>query len=260
MSQVPANPHFVLIHGASHGAWCWYKIRRLLETSAYKVTCLDLKGAGIDTSNPNTILTFQDYNKPLLDFLANLPDNEKVILVGHSAGGLSLTDAIHRLPNKIHVAIYIAANMLKHGFSTEEDFKDGHPDLSAYGDVQELEHGMGHDQPATSVMIKKEFQREILYNMSPEEDSTLASMLLRGAPVWAFKGAKFLGGDDSDKVPRVYMKTLKDHVIKQSQQEAMIRRWPPCQTYDLESDHSPFFSVPSLLFDCILKSVDSINV
>lgn len=44
--------------------------------------------------------------------------------MGHSAGGLSLTDAIHRFASKIHMAVYVAANMLEHGFSTDQDFKD----------------------------------------------------------------------------------------------------------------------------------------
>jgi hypothetical protein len=73
------NLHFVLVHGVCHGAWCWYKIRCLMEKSGHKVTCLDLKSAGIDQSNPNTILTFDEYNAPpLTRFLSNLPDNEKV--------------------------------------------------------------------------------------------------------------------------------------------------------------------------------------
>jgi len=50
-----------------------------MEKSGHKVTCLDLKSAGIDQSNPNTILTFDEYNAPpLTRFLSNLPDNEKV--------------------------------------------------------------------------------------------------------------------------------------------------------------------------------------
>ena len=70
--------HFVLVHGASHGAWCWYRIRTLIETSGHKVTCLDLKGSGIDPSDPNTIFTLADYNQPLFTFLSSLPPNEKV--------------------------------------------------------------------------------------------------------------------------------------------------------------------------------------
>lgn len=69
---------FVIIHGASHGVWCWFKLLALLETSGYKVTCLDLTSAGIDTTDLNTIFTLEDYKKPLVNLLINLPVNEKV--------------------------------------------------------------------------------------------------------------------------------------------------------------------------------------
>jgi pimeloyl-ACP methyl ester carboxylesterase len=80
-SETPSSrvrPQFVLVHGAGHGAWCWYKIRSLLETSGHEITCLDLKGSGIDPSDPNTIFTLEDYDQPLANFLSNLPQNQKV--------------------------------------------------------------------------------------------------------------------------------------------------------------------------------------
>ncbi|KAL9380179.1 hypothetical protein Peur_028661 [Populus x canadensis] len=231
------NLHFVLVHGVCHGAWCWYKIRCLKEKSGHKVTSLDLKSAGIDLSNPNTILTFDEYNAPLTRFLSNLPDNEKVILVGHGAGGLSLTDAIHRFAKKIRMAIYVAANMLKHG--AYQDIKDhlkglisasisvpymeqGDPDVTEYGEVADLEYGMGLDQPPTSIIIKEEFQKRLLYHMSPKEDTILPSMLLRSGPVRALKGARFEGGKDADSVPRIYIKTLHNQMLKPMKQEQMI--------------------------------------
>lgn len=73
--------HFILVHGASHGGWCWYKVRTLLETSGYMVTCLDLKASGIDSSDVDSVESFQDYNQPLVDLLASLPDHHKVIFV-----------------------------------------------------------------------------------------------------------------------------------------------------------------------------------
>ncbi|MBA0794896.1 hypothetical protein Gohar_019181, partial [Gossypium harknessii] len=91
MSETTEKLHFVMVHVFGHGAWCWYKIRSLLEASDYKVSCIDLKG--------------------------------RVILVGHSAGGMSLTYAIHRFSKKIHMAIYVAATMLKHGFVTPQDYE-----------------------------------------------------------------------------------------------------------------------------------------
>lgn len=47
--------------------------------------------------------------------------------MGHSAGGLSITQACHRFANKIRLAVYVAATMLKFGFLTDQDFKDVSP-------------------------------------------------------------------------------------------------------------------------------------
>ncbi|KAA8539713.1 hypothetical protein F0562_026405 [Nyssa sinensis] len=251
--------HFVLVHGISGGGWCWYKIRCLMEKSGYKVSCLDLKSAGIDPSDANTILSFEDYNKPLMDFMSALPDNEQVILVGHSAGGLSVTEATHKFAKKISLAIYVAATMLKTGFLTDQDVKDGVPDLSEFGDVYDLEFGLGHDQPPTSAIVKKEFQRKIIYHMSPQEDSTLAAMLVRPGPIKALLSARFTEGNDADKVPRLYIKTRYDRVVKPQQQDAMIKRWPPSNVFVLESDHSPFFSTPFLLFGLLVKAAASVK-
>ncbi|KHG20572.1 Pheophorbidase [Gossypium arboreum] len=248
------NPHFVLVHGIGGGAWCWYKIKCLMENSGYKVSCIDLKGAGTDRSDANSIVSFDDYNKPLMDFMSALPHSEQVILVGHSAGGLSVTQATHKFANKIRLAVYVAATMLKSGFLTDQDIKDGVPDLSQFGDVYELGFGLGAEQPPTTAIVKKEFQRKIIYQMSPQEDSTLAAMLLRPGPILALQSARFKeGGEMVEKVGRIYIKTMHDNVIKPEQQEAMIKRWPPSQVHVLDSDHSPFFSAPFSLFGLLLK-------
>ncbi|EOY34714.1 Methyl esterase 17-like protein isoform 2 [Theobroma cacao] len=123
----------------------------------------------------------------------------QVILVGHSAGGLSLMYAIHRLANKIHMAIYVAAHMLRHGFVSDQDYKD-------------TVYGLEADQPPTSTIIKEQFQRKILYHLSSKEDSTLAAMLLRPGPLRPFRGVHFTEGPESgaDSVPRVFIKTMHD--------------------------------------------------
>lgn len=90
------------------------------------------------------------------------------------------------------------------------------------------------------------------------QDATLAEMLLRPGPVQALVTAKFpLAEKDEDEVPRIYIKTTQDNVIKAEQQEAMISKWPPQHVYVLESDHSPFFSAPFLLFGLLVKAAVS---
>lgn len=254
------QPHFVLIHGLSGGGWCWYKIRSLMENSGYKVSCIDLKSAGIDQSDANKILSFEEYNKPLMDFMSALPENDQVILVGHSAGGLSVTAATQKFAKKISLAVYVGATMLQEGLTTPQDLKDGVPDLSDFGDAYDFEFRLGQDQPPTSAVVKKDLQRKIIYHTSPNEDSTLAAMLLRPAPIQAILSAKFKEEDENvrNNIPRIYIRTTDDRVIKPEQQDAMIKRWPPSEVYELESDHSPFFSTPFLLFGLLIKAATSL--
>lgn len=79
-------------------------------------------------------------------------------------------------------------------------------------------------------------------------------MLLRPGPLQAITTARFEEKDEVEKVPRVYVKTLHDHVVKPEQQDSMIKRWPPSEMYVLDSDHSPFFSTPFLLFGFLVKA------
>lgn len=264
MSDLPsaAKHHFVLIHGSGGGAWCWYKIHTILESYGHKVTSLDLTGGGISPTDPNTVYTFQDYNKPFIGLLDNLPDHEQVIIVGHSVGGLSITYAIHKFGcRKIKMAIYVAANMLKYGVCTLQDIKDGVPDFSEYGQVTEYTYALGSDQPPTSVAMKTKFLRMLLYNLTPDEEYRLATMLLRPTPTRALGGdqVQFKEGEDVDSVPRVYVKTLHDKCVKPEQQDAMIKRWPPSLVFALETDHSALLSAPTELGKFLLQAAASLD-
>lgn len=75
-----AREHFVLVHGEGHGGWCWFKLRWLLESSGYRVTCIDLAGGGVDPTDPNTVRSFEQYDKPLFDLISALPEGEKVYI------------------------------------------------------------------------------------------------------------------------------------------------------------------------------------
>lgn len=211
----------------------------------------------------------------------------QVVLVGHSAGGLSVTHAMHLFRDKIKQAIFVAATMLPFGYQSEQDIKDvippspllpcstlvnfisgnrklgrtgnqqGAPDLSEFGDdVYDLKFSLGDDRPPTSVALREEHQRAILYQQCTHEDSTLASILLRPWPA-ALGAARFGRADDGavNTVRRVYVKTANDRMLKPEQQEAMVRRWPPSEVAAMDTDHSPFFSAPDRLFELIIKSL-----
>ncbi|XP_043694344.1 polyneuridine-aldehyde esterase-like [Telopea speciosissima] len=101
--------HFVLVHGACHGAWCWFKLESLLTSVGHTVTSLDLAASGINPKQVEDLQSIADYFEPLMVFMASLPQDEKVILVGHSYNGLSISVAMERFPEKISVAVFISA-------------------------------------------------------------------------------------------------------------------------------------------------------
>lgn len=107
----PENKHFVLVHGFCLGAWCWYKLAAALKSNGSRATAIDLAGCGINPDLLRPDSTFSDYVRPLMDFLASLPDDEKVVLVGHSYGGLPISAAMENFPAKISLAVFVTAYM-----------------------------------------------------------------------------------------------------------------------------------------------------
>ncbi|KAM0068138.1 putative alpha/beta hydrolase-1 [Helianthus debilis subsp. tardiflorus] len=106
-----SRKHLVLVHGLCHGAWCWYKVMTHLRSAGHRVSAVDLGGSGVHPSRLDEIATFSDYIQPLVRFLESLSANEKVVLVGHSYGGLAISLAMERFPNIVSVAVFITAYM-----------------------------------------------------------------------------------------------------------------------------------------------------
>lgn len=103
--------HFVLIHGAGHGAWCWYKVATLLKSDGHKVTALDLGASGIHPKQEHELRSISDYYEPLMLFMDSLPPQHTVILVGHSLGGVAISVAMERFPHKVSLAVFVTSVM-----------------------------------------------------------------------------------------------------------------------------------------------------
>lgn len=101
----------MLVHGSCHGAWCWYKVVAVLKSLGHKVTAVDLAASGLNTKHADEVRYLPDYAQPLMEIMEGLPEEERVIIVGHSFGGVSTTTAMEKFPSKIAVAVFLAAYM-----------------------------------------------------------------------------------------------------------------------------------------------------
>jgi len=244
--------HFVLVHGAMHGAWCWYKIVELLEKDGHKVSAIDLMSAGTNPAAADSINSFEEYNQPLMHFLAKLPQTEKIVLVGHSMGGVSLARGSEDFPHLIAVAVYVCAFMFQGG----ESMQRGKEMMENKDHLQQMEYNFGNGigELPTSGLLPRKFQKNLFYGTSSILDATLASLLLRPFPIMAMTNMSLDTTDEGyGVVPRVYIKTLKDNALSLAKQEVLITNSPPQKVYNIDSDHSPFFSAPEKLHSLLLE-------
>ena len=224
---------YVLIHGAWHGGWCWDKVVPLLKEKGHKVEAPDLPGHGNDKT-PIPEISLQAY----VDRVCQILDaqSEPVILVGHSMGGLIITQTAEYRPEKVKTLVYLTAFLLRNG-----EFLLQH----AEGDKEALVLPnliMAEDQSYATV--KEEALKEIFYGDCSDEDVTRAKSLLVSQAAPPFATPVNTTQEKSGRVPRVYISCLRDKAISPAIQEKMYTALPCEKVIAMDTSHSPFFSAP----------------
>ncbi|KAF3526976.1 hypothetical protein F2Q69_00047742 [Brassica cretica] len=246
---------FVLVHGEGFGAWCWYKIVASLDESGLSPITVDLTGSGFNMTDTNTVSTLEDYSKPLIEYLENLPEEDKVILVGHSTGGASISYALERFPEKISKAIFVCATMVSNGQRPFDVFSEELGSAEKFmKESQFLIYGNGKDEPPTGFMFEKQHMKGLYFNQSPNRDIALAMMSMRPVPLGPMMEKVTLTAERYGKGRRFYVQTLDDLALSPDVQEKLVRENSPEGVYKIKgSDHSPFFSKPQSLHKILLE-------
>lgn len=245
----------ILVHGEGFGAWCWYKSISLLEEVGLDPIALDLRGSGIDNTDPNTIANLADYSKPLTDYLQSIPDDEKVILVGHSCGGASISYAMECHPKKISKAIFLSATMVLDGQKPFDVLSDELASADVFlKESQFLVYGNGRDKPPTGLIFDKQQIKGLYFNQSPLKDIALAAASMRSIPLAPIMEKLSLTSENYGTVRRYFIQTLDDHMLSPDIQEKLVRENPPHGIYKIKgSDHCPFFSKPQSWHKILLE-------
>ena len=223
---------FVLIHGSWHGAWCWDRLAPLLRKRGHRVTAIDLPAHGEDRT-PLYRASLGGYSRRVRAAVADL--EEKPIAVGHSMGGLAITQAAIDAPELFAALVYLCAFVPLAGESLVQ---------LAGLDGESLISASTRYRP-TSIRVRPDKARALFYNECSDADAAWATAQLRPDP-WLPLIQKFAEPRHAT-LPRGYIECTKDRTISLPRQRAMAGRITFDRVVTLESDHSPFLSSPDEL-------------
>jgi pimeloyl-ACP methyl ester carboxylesterase len=227
---------YVLIHGAWFGAWCWNSTKVLLEQASHQVIAIDLPGHG-DDQTPVTDITLDTLVDRVGQTLA--AQVEPVILVGHSMGGIVLSQTAEKYPDKIARLVYVAAYLLQNG---ESLFQVSTADVDS-----KIAPYLLPDPEKGQIGIRPEALKEIFLHDCPESIIVEAEARLRPDLIVPQTTPLHLTEENFGRVPRTYITTKLDRVVSPNLQKQMFTALPCNPVLEIETGHCPFASIPDKL-------------
>jgi pimeloyl-ACP methyl ester carboxylesterase len=229
--------HFVLVHGAWHGGWCFDTVRPLLTALGHEMTTPNLPGMGGSDAELCAV-TLAGWADCIADICQE--SDGQVILGGHSRGGIVISEVAERIPEKLDALAYICAMLLPPGMSREllKSHVAPNPDFQAI--IQP--HASG-----CATIVDPEMAPGIFAQLSPPDAARAAAARLVAEPSAPRLTPLTLTQDRFGSVPRHYIECLHDRTIPIADQRYMQSLQPCVSVNSLDADHSPYLSAPEAL-------------
>jgi pimeloyl-ACP methyl ester carboxylesterase len=280
---------FVLIHGAWHNHSAWDKVTPLLKASGFAALTLDLPGAGVNAIAPTSLglrpfdpaafaaerspiagVTQEERTQAVVALVKEAASllGGRVVLVGHSAGGMTISAVAEQVPNRLLAVVYLAGFMVPNGMPLLAMLQ--HETLASA-----LAPGLFVGDPAAigatriNARSTDEAYRSLLkaafYGDVSEAEFAHAALQLHcdESNAGAIAPSEITPGRFGT-VPRHYIRCTLDRAIPLAGQDHMIATVDgtiggKTTTHTLESSHSPFLSQPAnlsrILIDICVQSL-----
>lgn len=215
MTDAPARPTLLLVHGAWHGAWCWEKLTPELHHRGWTTRSVDLPSTG----GPAGV---QEDARVIRDALDAI--DGPVVVVAHSYGGIPATQAVAGAGNVTRI-VFLAAFQLDVGDSM----------LSFYGRPDPTEPTGYEPVPDDPIAM--------LYGDAPRDDAEEAVKQLVPQSARSFSDTLTEAGWHA--IPSTYVICENDQALHVESQRVLAERSD--DVHRLIADHSPFLSQPAEL-------------
>jgi pimeloyl-ACP methyl ester carboxylesterase len=228
----------ILVHGACHGGWCWERVVPPLEAAGLRVLTPDL---------PDLPLTEKDpvgrWGAIIADLAQREARDDRVVLAGHSRGGIVVSTAAEIAPQAIDRLIYVAASLLPRGQTMTGAWR-------AFTDQPAT--WVAPDAEGLSFTVAEGAYHRLFCADSDAGTAAAAEARLRAEPIASFMAPLRVTPERFGRIPRAYIETSHDLIIPLAFQRAMQAGLPCDRIVTLDADHSPFLAMPQRLADVLV--------
>jgi pimeloyl-ACP methyl ester carboxylesterase len=272
---------YVLVHGGWHSHSHWHKVTPILEAAGHSVLTLDLPGAGANTIPPKSLsvrpfdpaafaaepspvagVTQEERTQAVVALVKEARTlGDKVILVGHSAGGMTISAVAEQVPELLAAVVYLAGFMVPNGLSLlmmlPHETMASALSLGLFvGDPVAI--GATRINPGPSDDAYRSLLKASFYADVTEADFAQAvSWLHCDEPNGGALAPSGITPGRFGSVPRHYIRTTQDCAVPLAGQDYMIAAVDDTTggatiTHTMDSSHSPFLSQPAALSKILL--------
>ena len=247
MLEAQNKETIILVHGAGHGAWSWSKTIPLLNAKKVPVLAIDLPGQNKDTSkliNQNLLTDAQAIQQ-----LAN-SINGKVILVGHSSGGVAIAQAAELLgTNKVSKLVFLDAFMPRNGQSVK-DLAEQAAKSSQTPAKENTAPTMLFTANFTAFQWNPDIVEDHFYHDCSKADQVVAKSQLSWQALACIGTPVQVSDQVYGAIPKYYILCTQ---ARDLDKRSIANNLPIQKLYELPSSHSPFFSMPEKLVDLLVE-------
>lgn len=223
---------YVLVHGAWHGAWCWQRVAGLLREQGHEVCPVDLPAHGAD-STPAYRVTLGSYSQCVQRAAAEL--SSPPILVGHSMGGMIISQAAADAPGLCAALVYVCGIIPVEGETIRG--------LVSMDKGSHLRSSVCFS--TKGYHVRPTHAQSLFYGECSSADATAAAANLCSDPLVPL--IQRYAERHPLLVPKGYIECTLDRTISVEHQRAMASRSRFQMRASIVADHSPFLSAPGEL-------------
>lgn len=206
------------------------------------MVAVELAGHGADNT-PVADICLETYVDQVNEALQQSP--EPAVLVGHSLGGIVITQVAEVDPSRVRALAYVCAYLPRTGESLL-DWAGRDSESLVTPNVMRSRDGL-------TLTVRRRVIREAICADCSIEEANWAMAQLVPEPSVCFETPVTISDARFGQVARTYVHCLKDRTVPFSLQKRMVQQ-TPCTTVELDSGHCPFLSVPvqlaQVLKDC----------